>query len=133
MRDNYHQFEEMVQLAQSLSSHYRIGAAWLYLSACGSQRQNAEIARQRLEPSEVIKLDQPDLFYDEWLAGQEEPACGGAAGDDFLLAQCIAQRRDFHVDPYGRMTFCGFIKDPALRYDLRQGTFREAWESFIPS
>ena len=36
MRDNYHQFDEMVQLAQSLSPHYRIGAAWLYLSACGS-------------------------------------------------------------------------------------------------
>lgn len=133
MRDNYHQFDEMVKLAQSLSSRYRIGAAWLYLSACGSPRQNAEIARQRLEPSQVIRLDQPDQSHDEWLAGQEEPACGTTAGDDLLFAQCIARRRDFHVDPYGRMTFCSFIKDPALRYDLRQGNFREAWENFIPS
>jgi energy-coupling factor transporter ATP-binding protein EcfA2 len=31
------------------------------------------------------------------------------------------------------MTWCSFIKDPALRYDLRHGTFREAWEEFIPS
>ena len=31
------------------------------------------------------------------------------------------------------MTWCSFIKDPALRYDLRRGTFREAWEEFIPS
>jgi len=31
------------------------------------------------------------------------------------------------------MTFCGFIKDPAMLYDLRQGSFEECWEDFIPS
>ena len=30
------------------------------------------------------------------------------------------------------MSWCSYIKDPALRYDLRRGTFREAWEEFIP-
>ena len=133
MRSNYHQFDAMVKLAQSLSSHYRIGAAWLYLSACGSRRRNAEIARQRLDPKEVIELDKPDLSYEEWLADQEATACHKANGDDRLFAQCIANRRDFHVDPYGRMTFCSFIKDPALRYDLRTGSFQEAWEGFIPA
>ena len=33
MKDNYHQFEEMKALAESLSRHWRIGASWLYLSA----------------------------------------------------------------------------------------------------
>jgi hypothetical protein len=54
-------------------------------------------------------------------------------GDDRLFAACIDTRRDFHIDPYGRMTFCGFIKDPALLYDLKKGSFRECWEEFIPS
>ncbi|MBC8446555.1 MAG: hypothetical protein H8D78_02285 [Chloroflexi bacterium] len=54
-------------------------------------------------------------------------------GDDRLFAACIAGRRDFHVDPYGGMTFCCFIQDPALRYDLRRGSFQEAWDVFIPS
>ena len=67
-----------------------------------------------------------------WL-DQEDPACQSRAADDRLYAQCIANRRDFHVDPYGHMTFCAFIKDPALRYDLRTGSFQEAWEDFIPS
>ena len=53
--------------------------------------------------------------------------------DDGLFASCIDTRRDFHIDPYGQMTFCCFIKDPALRYNLRQGSFKECWENFIPS
>jgi hypothetical protein len=31
------------------------------------------------------------------------------------------------------MSFCAFIKDAAMRYDVRQGSFAEAWERFIPS
>jgi len=53
--------------------------------------------------------------------------------DDRLFASCIAGRRDFHIDPYGKMSFCCFVKDPALRYDLKRGTFKECWEEFIPS
>ena len=50
MRANFHQYEDMVRLAQSWSPQYRIGAAWLFLSAGGSAKKNAEIRRQRLDP-----------------------------------------------------------------------------------
>jgi MoaA/NifB/PqqE/SkfB family radical SAM enzyme len=133
MRDNYRQFGEMVKLAKSFSPHYRIGAPWLYLSACGSAQRNAEISCQRLAPKDVIALDQPDLAYEEsadLLSIGHRPLL--AADDDRLFAACIAARRDFHVDPQGGMTFCSFIKDPALRFDLRKGTFRAAWDEFIP-
>lgn len=132
MRDNYHQFEEMVELARSLSPLHRIGAPWLYFSACGSKRRNAEIARQRLDSKEVIALDWPDLSYEDWVAGRESPSCASSIGDDRLFAACIAKQREFHIDPYGRMSFCCFINEPALRFDLRRGSFREAWEVFIP-
>jgi MoaA/NifB/PqqE/SkfB family radical SAM enzyme len=145
MRDNYRQYADMVKLAKSLSSHYRVGAAWLYLSACGSAQRNAEISRQRLDPKDVIALDQPDLAFEEQQTdektrvpgvegsrGQVNDKCGMRIGDDRLFASCIAGRRDFHIDPCGGMTFCSFIKDPALRYDLRKGTFRTAWDEFIP-
>lgn len=133
MRDNFHQFDKMVELARSLSPHHRLGAAWLFLSASGSPQRNAEIARQRLAPPEVIRLDQPDLSIEENGGGECEAPCQGAAGDDRLLARCLAHRRAFHLDPYGRLTFCSFIKDAALRYDLKRGSFRDAWESFIPA
>ena len=132
MRDNYHQFPEMVRLAKSLSPHWRVGAAWLFLSSSSDPVRNAEIARQRLSPKDVIELDNPDLSNEEPLEAEIDHAfC--RSGDDQLFAKCIELRRDFHVDPYGQMTFCCFIKDPDMRYDLRHGSFREAWEEFIPS
>lgn len=129
MRDNWYEWEQMQDLARSLSKHYRVGAPWLYLSSCQDPERNTEIARQRLDPREVVELDQPDVSYQETTAHEYEHA----AGDDRLFARCIAGRLDFHVDPYGGMTFCSFLKDPAMRYDLRTGTVREAWETFIPS
>lgn len=133
MKDNYHQFNQMVDLAKSLSKHYRVGAPWLYLSSCRDPKINEEIKRQRLSPAEVIDLDRPSLSYEEKM-DQEKEGCGYVkAGDDRLFAACIAGRRNFHVDPYGQMTFCCFLKDPALRYDLRKGTVEEGWEKFIPS
>ncbi|NLG28706.1 MAG: radical SAM protein [Chloroflexi bacterium] len=135
MRDSYHQFEAMVALAASLSPVYRVGAPWLWLSGCRSEARNREIARQRLAPEVVLELDPPNpaagLLDDEGACGVE--GCGARPDDDRLLAGCLAARRDFHIDPYGQMSFCCYIKDPALRYDLRRGTFREAWNEFIPS
>jgi hypothetical protein len=119
----------MQDLAKSLSKHWRVGAPWLYLSSCHDPERNTEIARQRLDPREVMELDQPDMSYKETTAHEYEHI----EGDDRLFARCIAGRRDFHIDPFGGMTFCSFLKDPAMRYDLRKGAVREAWETFIPS
>jgi MoaA/NifB/PqqE/SkfB family radical SAM enzyme len=150
MRDNWHEWEKMTELAQSLSRHWRVGAPWLYLSSCHDPERNAEIARQRLDPRDVVELDQPDMSSNplSLRAERSNPqhdnaevasssASGGllamTEGDDRLFARCISNRRDFHIDPFGGMTFCSFLKDPAMRYDLRRGTFREAWDIFIPS
>jgi len=150
MAANWHQWDQMIELAQSLSPLWRVGAAWLYLSSDGTPARNREIAAQRLSPRDVIELDKPDPAYGERMAelglggrgaeeqGSEFPSapshpCSSAQSDDRLFATCIAGRRDFHIDAYGMMSWCGFIKDPTLRYDLRRGTFREAWEEFIPA
>jgi len=133
MRDNYHQFDQMIKLAESLSKHYRVGAAWLYLSASHDQKINEEILRQRLPPKEVVELDKPDLSYEEQMQQKEAHNYCPAKKDKYLFSSCVDSRRDFHVDPYGKMTFCCFIKDPELRYDLRKGNFQDAWDNFIPS
>ena len=146
MNANFHQWDQMVTLAQSLSHQWRVGAPWLYLSCDGNPARNREIDGQRLLPRDVIELDKPDLTYGERMAelaamdpkAQNDVGSGTACaavseGDDRLFAQCIAERQDFHIDPYGQMSWCSYIKDPALRYDLRHGTVREAWEEFIPS
>ena len=139
MRANYHQYPEMLALAETLSPLSRVGAPWLWLSACGSDSCNREIVRQRLDPADVITLDEPDPAGDllSALAGSDSAPgalrCGATQADDRLFASCIKSRRDFHIDPYGQMSFCCFVKDPALRYDLRHGSFRQAWDEFIPA
>ena len=132
MRDNYHQFDEMVRLAQSLSQYWRIGAAWLHMSADGDRERNQEILRQRLDPEDVVELDRPDFSNEIVMKGQKKKLCCHEGKEDFIFASCIASRRDFHVDPYGKMSFCCFIKDKAMRYDLKEGSFNECWEKFIP-
>jgi hypothetical protein len=81
MRDNWHQWEQIQELAKSLSRHWRVGAAWLYLSACGSPRRNAEIARQRLDPRTVIELDQPDMSSDLSLRAERSHALSVVEGN----------------------------------------------------
>jgi hypothetical protein len=139
MRENIHQYGKMLELAQSLSPSYRIGAPWLWLSACRSEARNREILNQRLDPATVLALDEPDPASGMGeLASDNETTynsigCTVDKADDRLFATCIASRRDFHIDPYGQMSFCYYIKDAALRYDLRKGSFRAAWDEFIPS
>ena len=49
MRENWHQWAAMQELAKSLSPHQRVGAPWLFLSSSGSPATNRDIAAQRLD------------------------------------------------------------------------------------
>jgi MoaA/NifB/PqqE/SkfB family radical SAM enzyme len=153
MRENWHQWEQMLEFARSWSRQYRIGAPWLFMSAGHDAARNAEIARQRLDPVDVVALDAPVASQQP---AEADEGAEPSLRDDLLYAACIETRRSFHVDPYGGLTFCGFVKDPAMRFDLRAGmsvaesgaaglgaeaaqrgsippdAVRIAWEEFIP-
>jgi len=135
MRSNWHQYEKMLDLAKALSPSFRIGSAWLYLSACGSASKNTEIKKERLSPEQVLSLDPPnpgfDHLFDRRTADPESNEKQKI--DDRIFYNCISSRDAFHIDPYGGMSFCSFVQDPDLRFDLRKGTVQEAWERFIPS
>lgn len=138
MRENYHQYQAMLELAESLSKDFRVGATWLYLSAYHLENKNCEILNQRLDPSDVVDLEQP-VPVNQLLCNPSENEttdnlnCFNNEKDNRLFASCITSRRDFHIDPYGLISFCPFVKDPTMRFDLRKGSFEEAWNEFIPS
>jgi len=132
MRGNYHQFTEMIKLAESLNKNYRIGAPWLYLSACGDRNINNEIIHQRLGPKEIVDLDKPDLSYEEWMVNHIERNCCTASEGRYFFSSC-ANNSNFYIDPYGKTSFCYFLKDPQFRYDLKKGNLKECWDRFIPS
>jgi MoaA/NifB/PqqE/SkfB family radical SAM enzyme len=129
MKDNFHEWDQMQELALSLSDQWRVGAAWLYKCADGEKIRNNEIERQRLDARIAVELDKPDITNNTG-QGHEFQVI---EGDDRIFEGCIDNRRKFHIDAYGKMTFCSFIKDPELLYDLRTGTFQDAWEIFLPS
>ncbi|HWR11153.1 MAG TPA: radical SAM protein [Rectinemataceae bacterium] len=136
MAANWHEWDKMKALAAALSPHWRVGAAWLYLSADGSPESNRRIEEQRLPPRVAVELDHHPPALGE--SDEQESVLRGEAlhcgpGDDRLYARCIENRREFCVDAYGSMSWCAHIKDPSLRYNLREGSFAEGWENFIPS
>ena len=137
MKDNWHEWNDMILLGKKLSPYLRIGAPWFYQSCGGTVQQKSEIAAQRLQPRDIINLNKPyaaDTGQGSVLKAENAAACGAAAASEArLFANCISKRKEFHIDPYGKMSWCMYIKDPALRFDLRRGTFAEAWDKFIPS
>jgi radical SAM protein with 4Fe4S-binding SPASM domain len=135
LRGNFHQLKLMLDIARSFSPSVRYGATWLYLSAYGDREKNREIKRQRLKPEQVLSLDLPDPSYEGYYEGDSMVCSRGVehgSERDHLLAPCIADQEEFHVDPYGYLTFCSFIKDPALRYNIREGSFQHFWTEWLP-
>lgn len=133
MRDNFAHLSAMIALAEKWSPRWKLGATWLYLSASGDPARNREILAERLTPAETAVLDFAPGGDDFGLQQDEECGLGAepsAAGRN--LAACFGRRREFHVDPWGGMSFCAKIKDPALRVDLRARSFRDAWETDLP-
>jgi radical SAM protein with 4Fe4S-binding SPASM domain len=126
MKYNHHQYKQMLALAKTWTPSSKLGGAWLHLCASGNPRKNDEISEQRLDPSTVVGIDLPDIYISADPDKCDEP------GDDKLLS-CLETKRDFHVDPYGKMAFCSFIKDDQYRYDLKKGGFQDGWSNFIPA
>jgi MoaA/NifB/PqqE/SkfB family radical SAM enzyme len=94
-----------------------------------SEARNRQIASLRLSPEEGLAvLTQNDQSYRRGMAefcsrfmgtpGERLFTCGAGCGG------C--------VDAYGMLQLCMAVRDPALAYDLRQGTLREALLTVFP-
>lgn len=82
----------------------------------------------RLSPAEAVAFDLADRRrVDEWLefartfhappiSPDQQYSCGGGVGS-------------FAIDPYGFLSLCVISKRD--RFDLRQGSFKEGWQSFL--
>ena len=128
MCDNIHQLENMKALAEEISPNWRLGAVWFYLHKDRDENKNKQIRAQRLPAEVAVGLDNP-AFSEQAPDG----ACHVQTNDTKLLHPCLEKINHFAIDPYGRLSFCDFIRKPELLYDLRQGTFKQGWERFIPA
>ena len=85
----------------------------------------------RLSPEEIVGLDLQDPARKAgWKEVAEASAASRPAGPNPpTLYQCNAGVVSFVIDPYGKMALCLLSQEE--RYDLRAGSFREGWETFL--
>ncbi|MBI3912164.1 MAG: radical SAM protein [Armatimonadetes bacterium] len=85
----------------------------------------------RLPPEEIVALDleHPDRVR-EWqdLAARTVRPSVLAQHSENVYG-CGGGMNAFAIDPYGKMSLC--VLSEAEKYDLRQGSFQEGWESFL--
>ena len=85
----------------------------------------------RLRPQEIVELDLQDpkrlAEWKRFAAQFNGPAHSAGHGDE--MYHCGGGINSFAIDPQGKMSIC--VLSHVDTYDLRTGSFREAWESFL--
>jgi radical SAM protein with 4Fe4S-binding SPASM domain len=85
----------------------------------------------RLTPEEIVTLDLQDpKVVAEWRKFAERtygPVNPPEHSDE--VYHCGGGITSFAIDPQGRMSIC--VLSHVDKYDLRKGSFREAWEEFL--
>ena len=84
----------------------------------------------RLSAEEGVALDLATPPRARELGESVCAAVPSPGGEDVPLYGCAAGETAFHVDPYGEMTTCIMTRRDG--YDLREGTFEEAWNEVFP-
>jgi radical SAM protein with 4Fe4S-binding SPASM domain len=122
---NQHELDAMRQMAADHGLDFRYDPL---LTGSLDSGQNA--LPLRLTPDQVVESDRGETGrMQEWVKLFQLPKT--VAVDPRFLYNCGGGLHSFHVDPYGRLTICMLSRKHG--YDLRQGSFRKAWEEFIPS
>lgn len=131
MKDNFHQMEQMKEFAIRHNVEFRYGASWLYLRSDADLEKNNDIKNQRLDPQQLLKVNPPTDSSNDISTYDVETCLENTKTP--LYTACIEEKNSFHIDPYGTMSFCAFVKDPKLRYAISNGSFSDGWDRFMPS
>ncbi len=120
---NREELGEMKSFSRKYGKNFRFDS--LICPQLDGSRDNL---RHRLEPWEVVRLDREDgEKWREW----RDHACRTEGVDSLrLLYACGGGLTSFHVNHRGKLSLC--VLDTNFHFNLREGSFREAWREFIP-
>lgn len=88
---------------------------------------NASVCQYRLNPEDIIALDQVDPDRSDNLKKLVERK--RKVADPSLIYICGAGENSFHIDPYGKLSMCMLTRYDA--YDLKKGTFKDGFYDFF--
>lgn len=137
LAQNFHEIEKMRDFAKSFTGQHlgvvlklNLGSRFTHESH-GLDGKRDHIKRLRLSPEKVMEvLRQDEKRYRKDM----ERFCQKflrPAQDDHLFS-CGAGVGSCHIDAYGNFQLCLLLRHPDCVYSLREGSFKEAWETFVP-
>lgn len=134
LRSNICEFGAIKKFTSALTKDYFRWDPFLHLRLRQDKKKNERIRRERLLPEDVAGMELADEDRHKAL---EERFCRKELGlngkGSSYLFQCGAGNKSFAIDPYGFLKLCGALSAPECAYNLRQGTFAEAWREFVPT
>lgn len=122
---NQHELADMQGLARELGVPYRFDPV-INAGLDGSLHPT----QYRLSAEEIVTIETRDPGRSsQW--PQEFEEMREVSISSRQMYTCGAGNLSFHIDPYGRLCLCISARQPS--YDLRQGSFRQGWEEFLPA
>lgn len=121
---NQHELMQMKQLSESLGLEFRFDPV-INAGIDGSLYPT----QYRLSPEQIItaEIQDPDRS-EKWPKVYEE--FHGVQIEPHKMYTCGAGRSGFHIDATGKLCLCLSARAP--HFDLRQGSFQQGWENFLP-
>jgi len=84
----------------------------------------------RLSPDQILSLNFEDNLEEEEIEDRRTESQASPRLDDSRLYRCPIATWTFHINPYGKLHPCTYIRQPS--YNLKRGSFKEVYRSLFP-
>ena len=134
IRSNLHELEAIADFCRARTKDYFRFDPQLHLRFDRNEERNQLIESERLTPEEIVALEMKDAKRLASLRENCDILIDGSSshvGCDHLF-HCGLGNSSFNVGFDGTFRLCSSLWAPGTTFDLRRGTLREAWKSFVP-
>ena len=134
LRSNVNELPEIAAFCRLHTKDYFRFDPQLHLRFDRDEARNQLIRAERLTPEEIVALERAD--GERFSALQH--SCDTLINEELThncgdhLFICGLGQGSFTVSYDGKFRLCSSLWAPETIYDLRQGSLRDAWETFVP-
>jgi len=134
LRTNLKEFDAIIKFCRDRSRNPIRFDPFLHLRYDGNEERNEEIKKERLKPGEISELEKGDKERTLKLKNE----CSRLiipereSNVDIRLFGCGAGQKSCAISYDGLLRLCSPLWHPDCVYDLKKGSFEDAWFNFVP-